>query len=75
MSVYQVQLPESLEISEFDLKMLVASKLFEDGKLSAGQAAEVVGISKRAFIEVLGKYNVSIFGYDFDELQEDLKKA
>jgi len=55
--------------------MLIASKLFEDGKLSSGQAAEIVGISKRAFIEILGKYNVSIFGYEYEELEEDLKNA
>lgn len=72
---YQIKIPNSLEISDFDLKMLIASKLFEDGKLSSGQAAEIVGISKRAFIEILGKYNVSIFGYDFSELEEDLTNA
>lgn len=62
-------------MNDFELKMLIASKLFEDGKLSSGQAAEIVGISKRAFIEILGKYNVSIFGYDYKELEEDLKNA
>lgn len=62
-------------MTDFDLKMLVASKLFEDGKLSSGQAADVVGISKRTFIEILGKYKVSIFGYDFEELEEDLQNA
>jgi predicted HTH domain antitoxin len=72
---YQINIPSSLEMTDFDLKMLVASKLFEDGKLSSGQAADVVGISKRTFIEILGKYKVSIFGYDFEELEEDLQNA
>lgn len=75
MNVFQVQIPDSVQINDFELKMLIASKLFEDGRLSSGQAAEIVGISKRAFIEILGKYNVSIFGYTFDELKEDLKNA
>ncbi len=75
MSVFQVKIPDSVKISDFELKMLIASKLFEDGKLSSGQAAEIVGISKRAFIEILGKYNVSIFGYEYEELEEDLKNA
>lgn len=75
MSVFQVYIPDSLEINDFELKMLIASKLFEDGKLSSGQAAEIVGISKKAFVELLGKYNVSLFGYDYDELEEDLKNA
>ena len=74
-TVYKIPLPNSLQITDFDLKMLVASKLFEDGRLSSGQAAEIVGITKRKFIETLGKYNVSIFGYEYDELLEDLKNA
>lgn len=75
MNVFQIQIPDTVKINDFELKMLIASKLFEDGKLSSGQAAEIVGISKRAFIEILGKYNVSIFGYEYEELEEDLKNA
>lgn len=75
MSIFQIQIPDSVKINDFELKMLIASKLFEDGKLSSGQASEIVGISKRAFIEILGKYNVSIFGYEYEELEEDLKNA
>ncbi len=55
--------------------MIIAAKLYELGKLSSGQAAEVTGLSKRAFIELLGKYNVSVFGYEASELEEDLLKA
>jgi predicted HTH domain antitoxin len=75
MSVFTVQLPDSLKMNDFELKMLIAAKLFEDGKLSSGQAAEIAGISKRAFVELLGKYNVSLFRYDYEELAEDLKNA
>ncbi|CAN5457807.1 hypothetical protein BH18ACI1_BH18ACI1_09130 [soil metagenome] len=53
--------------------MIVASKLFEQGKLLSGQAAEIVGLSKRAFLELLGKYGVSVFGYRAEELEKDLK--
>ena len=69
----ELSLPKSVDVSDFELKMIVASKLYELGKLSSGQAAEVAGLSKRAFIELLGKYNVSVFGYDENELREDLK--
>ena len=67
-----LKLPQTVDASEWELKMMLASKMFEMGKLSAGQAAEIVGISKRAFIELLGKFNVSVFGYTADELKEDL---
>jgi predicted HTH domain antitoxin len=69
----ELSLPKSVDVSDFELKMIIASKLYELGKLSSGQAAEVAGLSKRAFLELLGKYNVSIFGYDEQELEEDLK--
>lgn len=69
----ELTLPKSLDINDFEIKMIVASKLYELGKLSAGQAAEVAGVSKRTFLELLGKYNVSVFGYDEKELEEDLQ--
>ncbi len=72
---YQIKLPENLHMTNFDLNMLVASKLFEDGRLSSGQASEIVGISKRAFVELLGKYNVSLFGYDYEALEDDIANA
>ena len=75
MSVFTIEIPDSVEINDFELKMLLASKLFEEGKLSSGQAAEMVGISKRSFIELLGKYNVSLFGYEGDELESDIANA
>jgi predicted HTH domain antitoxin len=69
-----IELPASVTLSEFDLKMTLAAKLYEDGTLSGGQAAELVGISKRTFLESLGKYGVSIFGYSAEELREDLER-
>jgi predicted HTH domain antitoxin len=69
-----IKLPQSVHMSEFDLKMNLAAKLYADGTLSGGQAAELVGISKREFLESLGKYGVSIFGYSAEELREDLAR-
>lgn len=68
MKTLTLSLPE--EVNEQDVKMAVAAILFEKGTLSSGQAADFAGISKREFIETVGKYGVSIFG----ETAEDLKK-
>jgi predicted HTH domain antitoxin len=57
------------------MKMFVAAKLYEGGKLSLGYAASVVGLSKRAFIEMLGQYGVSLFPQTVDEVQEDFENA
>jgi len=47
-------------------------KLFETGKLSLGQAAKLSGYSKRAFMEILGKYNVPIFDYLMEDLEREM---
>jgi len=70
----ELKLPDSVRLSEFDIKMTLAAKLYEDGTLSGGQAADLVGISKRDFLEQLGKFGVSIFGYTAEELREDVKR-
>lgn len=58
-----------------DLAMIVDSRLYEQGKFSLGQAAEVAGLTKRAFAELLGKYNVSIFNYRESDLSRDVANA
>lgn len=75
MRTVQLNIPDNVDLKDYDLSMIVASKLYEDGKLSAGQAAEMVGISKKAFIELLGKYGVSIFTTSISELHSDIKNA
>lgn len=70
----ELSLPDSVHLSDTNLKMILAAKLFEMGELSSGQAAKLVGISRREFLETVGKYGVSIFQYDADEMEEDLKR-
>jgi predicted HTH domain antitoxin len=70
-----LQVPESLNMDSEELSMLVASKLYEQGKLSLGEAAQVAGLSKRTFAELLGKYNVSIFNYPASDLSSDVANA
>ncbi len=71
----QLNIPDGLNKTQFELSMLFASKLFDEGLITTGQGAGMVGLSKQAFIEMLGKYNVSIFQYDFDEVEEDIANA
>jgi len=75
MRTIQINVPDNLDLKDYDFSMIVAAKLYEDAKLSAGQAAELVGLSKRAFIEMLGKYGVSVFSQSVSDLQSDIKNA
>lgn len=70
-----IELPSTVEIDEKELLLMLATKLYEKGKLSLGQAAKLAGFSKRAFIEILGSYEVSVFNYSADELEQDLENA
>jgi len=70
-----VNIPDTLDLDEKDLLMVLAAGLYEHGKLSIGQAAELVGLSKRTFMELLGKYNVSVFNYPASDLSKDVRNA
>ena len=70
-----LQMPDNLEVDNKQLAILLASKLYEMGKLSLGQAAEVAGMTKRAFAELLGSYDVSIFNYPASDLSSDVANA
>ncbi len=71
----RINIPDSVEMSDYDFSMMIAAKLYEEQKLSSGQAAEMVGLSKRAFIELLGKYNVSVFSKSISDLHSDIANA
>ncbi len=75
MRTLTVNIPDNLDLDNRDLLMLIASNLYEQGKLSLGQAAEVAGLSKRTFAEILHKYNISIFNFRASELSSDVANA
>ncbi len=75
MRIIQLQVPDEVDLKDYDFSMIIASKLYEDGKLSAGQAAEMAGLSKRTFIELLGRYGVSVFSTSLSDLESDIANA
>jgi len=75
MRTIKLKIPDSVEKNDNELAMIIASKLYEDGTLSSGQAAELAGLSKRTFIELLGKYDVSVFSTSVEDLESDIANA
>jgi len=75
MKTLTLNIPDSLDVNNRDLAMLVSTRLYEQGKLSLGQAAEVAGLTKRTFAELLGSYGVSIFNYPAPDLSRDVANA
>jgi predicted HTH domain antitoxin len=72
MSVSELRLILPFDLSEDEAKLLLAIKLYEVGKASLGQAAKLAGFSKRAFMDVLGRYHVPIFDYTPKELRQEV---
>ncbi|MDR9401137.1 MAG: UPF0175 family protein [Psychroflexus sp.] len=68
MKTLTLQIPETID--EKEVKMQLAAHFFEKGLMSSGQAADLVGVSKREFIETVGHYGVSIFGEQIDDLEK-----
>lgn len=75
MKVLTLNVPDSLDLDNMQVAMLVATRLYEQGKLSLGQAAELAGLTKRTFAELLGTYNVSIFNYPASDISRDVANA
>jgi predicted HTH domain antitoxin len=75
MKTLTLNIPDTLEVNSQDLAMLVSTKLYEQGKLSLGQAAEVAGLTKRTFAELLANYDVSIFNFPATDLSSDVANA
>jgi len=53
-------------------RLMMALKFYELGRLSLGQAAEVAGYSKRAFIDILGHYGIAVADYPAGELAGEI---
>jgi predicted HTH domain antitoxin len=71
MTTITFQIPDTLGDYQKDITRFIAAKLYESGKLSLGQASEVAGLSKRAFAELLGDYDVSLLNYPVSEMLSD----
>lgn len=75
MKAIVLNIPDSGGLDSFNVSAYLAAKMYEDGLLSTGQASEVAGLSKRAFIEIMGKYGVSVFSKDIENLENDIHNA
>ncbi len=75
MQILTLHLPDSLDLDAREATMLLATRLYEQGKLSLGQAAEMTGYSKRTFMELLGDYDVSVFNLTEEDLKNDVQNA
>lgn len=75
MRTLTINIPDAADIDDKEAKMLLASRLYEKGKLTLGQAAELAGYTKRTFMELLADYDVALINYSPEELDDDIDNA
>ncbi len=75
MSTITLELPDTVDVEKADLLRMIAARLYERGKLTLGQAADLAGMAKWDFAEVLKDYEVSIFNYPASDLASDVRNA
>ena len=80
MSNFTVKLPHEFEHAvhltkdelEDHIRLMAALKMFELGKISAGKAAELAGLTKVDFIKACGRYEDSVYNYPDHEVKEEV---
>ncbi len=70
MSTLQLDYPDELAAQ---IRLMAALKMFELGKLSSGQAAQLAAMSRAEFLEMCGRYRVSVFNYPPEALDAELR--
>jgi predicted HTH domain antitoxin len=66
-----IEIPDVPNVDLNEMKRILGAKLYEKGKLSLGQAAELAGMSKISFAEILNDYGVSLINYPVSEIVKD----
>lgn len=57
---------------EARLRELIALELFREGRISSGKGAELLGIPKLAFIQLLAQHKIDYFTESPEELRADV---
>jgi len=70
-----LEVPDIANVSQTDAQILFAMKLFEAEKLSLGKAAEVSGLSYRAFHELLIRYGIPVVTLSEDDVKWEIENA
>jgi len=73
----EVYLPDNSHknFTEHDVKVVVASALYDKGICALGYAAESVGFDKRTLIEDMGKFNIPVLKMNRDEVKRSIENA
>ena len=63
------------DAAEHEVRLVLAVKLYEMGRLSGGAAAQLAGLPKPVFMAKLADYDVPVFKLTDEEIARDAKNA
>jgi predicted HTH domain antitoxin len=58
-----------------EMRLAAAVKWYEVRLISQSKAAEIAGVSRAEFLAALGRFDVSPFQYNADEIAQEVKGA
>jgi predicted HTH domain antitoxin len=74
MTTMTIQVPDALEKEHDETVRFIAAKLYESQKIRLGQAAEMCGMKKWDFAEILINYDVHFFDASALAALEELRE-
>jgi len=75
MDLLNWKIPQKANLDTNYLTRFLAAKLYESGKLTIVQAAQMVNMPTVDFAEILSQYGVSLFNYPPSEIAGDAANA
>jgi predicted HTH domain antitoxin len=70
-----IELPQAVKSllpdAEDEAKRLLAMKIYQNGGVSVAYAAEIAGMNRFAFADLLGDYNIPIRGPAYEQVRAD----
>ena len=75
MKTLNLKIPLKSGTDQSDVIRFLAAKLYESGRLTLGQAADMIGMRTVDFADILSQYGVSFFNYPASDIKKDVSNA
>ena len=68
-----IELPDDVGLDEHEAKERVVALLYDAGTLSEKQGCDILGLSRRAFQNMLAEHDVAYMNSDPEDIQYELR--
>ncbi len=75
MKTLNLKVPIKSGADQNDVVKFLAAKLYESGRLTLGQAADMIGMRTVEFADILSQYGVSFINYPASDIKQVVANA